>query len=78
MNNWNLLKSAAIKARNSSYSPYSNFKVGAAILTKSGKIYSGTNIENASYGLTICAEKNAIGAAILNGDHDIEAVAVCG
>ncbi len=58
------LKSAAIEVSKHSYSPYSNFSVGAAILTSSGHIVTGCNVENASYGLTICAERNAIFQAI--------------
>ncbi len=60
-----------------SYSPYSNFKVGAALLTDSGGVFTGTNVENASYGLTICAERNAVAAMISNaGASKIVAVAV--
>ena len=55
---------AAWKVRQNSYSPYSKFKVGSAILSASGKVYSGCNVENASYGGTICAERNAICQAI--------------
>jgi len=58
------------------YSPYSLFPVGAAVLTHSGKVFLGTNVENASYGLTICAERIAIGAAITAGSKDLKAVAV--
>ncbi len=58
-----LLKEA-MKARESSYSPYSKFKVGSALLTKKGNIFSGCNVENASYGLTICGERNAIFQAV--------------
>lgn len=54
----------AKKASENAYSPYSNFKVGAAVLLDNGKIYSGCNVENASYGLTICAERNAIFKAV--------------
>jgi cytidine deaminase len=56
--------SAARAAFKNAHAPYSNFKVGASILTESGKHYSGCNVENASYGLTICAERNAIFAAV--------------
>lgn len=57
----------AIIARGKSYSPYSKFAVGAAILTKDGKVFHGANIENAAYGLCLCAERNAIFHAMLNG-----------
>jgi cytidine deaminase len=59
-----------------SYSPYSHYAVGAAVLTNDGQIFSGTNIENASYGLTICAERIAVGNAVSAGNADIRAVAV--
>jgi cytidine deaminase len=58
------------------YSPYSQFQVGAAVLTDTGEIYSGCNVENASYGLTICAERNAIFQMVSAGSHRIMAVAV--
>ena len=58
---------AAIETQKNSWSPYSNFKVGAAILTTQGDIITGTNFENASYGVTICAERGAIGAAVKDG-----------
>ncbi|NMC62423.1 MAG: cytidine deaminase [SAR324 cluster bacterium] len=70
------LKDTARSASRSSYSPYSNFKVGAAVLTSKGKIYSGCNIENASYGLTNCAERTAIFKAVSEGESDILAVVV--
>lgn len=57
----------AKNARNLSYSPYSEFKVGAAVLCKDGKTFIGTNVENASYGLCMCAERNAIYNAMMNG-----------
>lgn len=62
-----------------SYSPYSHFAVGAALLTKDGKIYLGTNIENAAFGLSMCAERNAIFNAYVNGvcKEDIVALAIC-
>jgi cytidine deaminase len=69
------LVSAARSAAEFSYSPYSKFRVGAAVLA-GGKIYQGCNIENGSYGLTICAERVAIFAAIADGKRDIEALAV--
>ena len=69
---------AAIEAMKKSYSPYSNFTVGAALLTKDGKIYTGANIENASYTPTICAERNAIFTAVHQGERDFEAIAIVG
>src|SRR5208283_2236331 len=56
--------------------PYSKFKVGAAVLAKSGKIYTGCNVENASYSITLCAERSAISNAIANGEKEILAVGV--
>ncbi|HUS18253.1 MAG TPA: cytidine deaminase [Terriglobales bacterium] len=74
-----LLHSARTAMANA-YAPYSNFHVGAAILTGEGKVFTGCNVENASYGLTICAERNAIFAAVAAGDGkiklEIKAVAV--
>lgn len=70
------LCNSAEKAKEKSYSPYSKFRVGAALITKSGKIYSGCNVENSSYGLTICAERNAIFNAIANGERDFIAIAI--
>ena len=70
-----LLKTAKRIIENS-YSPYSGFKVAAALRTKSGKIYHGVNIENASYGLTICAERVAIFKAVSEGNRDIEELLV--
>jgi cytidine deaminase len=62
------LVEAAIAARERSYSPYSRFRVGAALLTNQGKVYTGCNIENAAYSPTICAERVAIGTAIAAGE----------
>ena len=70
------LLDAAQKTRENSYSPYSRFKVGAAVLTEDGSVFSGTNIENASYGLTVCAERNAIFAATCAGHRRIKALAL--
>ncbi len=66
----------ARKAQQNSYSPYSGFKVGAALLSKSGKIYTGTNIENSSYGLSICAERTALFNAVNDGQVEFTAIAV--
>ena len=66
----------AIEARQQSYSPYSNFAVGAALLSEDGTIYKGCNIENASYGLTNCAERTAIFKAISEGHRKFKALAV--
>ena len=72
----NLLEEAK-KASKNSYSPYSNFPVGACILLENGKTYSGCNIENASYGLSICAERNAIAKSITEGETSkITAIAI--
>lgn len=70
------LISHAQKAKEHSYSPHSNFRVGAAILTKDGKIFSGCNIENSSYSLTICAERTAIFKAISEGHRKFSAIAI--
>ncbi len=70
-----LVKSAA-DARERAYAPYSHYPVGAALLGKSGRIYTGCNVENASYGLTVCAERTAILKAISEGEHEFEAIAV--
>ena len=71
-----LLEAAAREASQKSYSPYSHFAVGAAILTGSGKVYSGCNVENASYGLTNCAERTAIFKAASEGERELVAVVV--
>ena len=68
----------AIKQLKFSYTPYSNFKVGAALLTKSGKIYTGCNIENASYTPTNCAERTAFFKAISEGVRDFQAICIVG
>lgn len=70
-----LIKKAK-KAMAAAYSPYSHFKVGAAVLAKSGKIYTGCNVENCSYGLTICAERVAIFNAISAGERGFDVIAI--
>jgi cytidine deaminase len=66
----------ALKARKNSYSPYSGFRVGAALLTRSGAIVTGCNIENSSYGLTICAERTALFKALSDGYSAFTAIAI--
>ncbi len=70
------LMEKAKEASEKSYSPYSGFAVGACVLTENEKIYTGCNFENASYGLSICAERNAIGSAIADGERKIKAIAI--
>ena len=70
------LVQSAMEARKRAYVPYSHYPVGAALLSKSGVIYQGTNIENAAYPVTICAERVAIFKAISEGDMELEAIAV--
>ena len=68
----------AKKAREMAYTPYSHFKVGAALVTKSGKIYYGCNVENASYPVTNCAERTAFFKAVSEGDREFEKIAIAG
>jgi len=74
--NYDILLEKAYDAMENAYVKYSNFKVGAALLTKSGKIYTGCNIENSSYSATICAERVALTKAISEGEREFEAIAV--
>lgn len=77
MDNKELIK-YAIGAQKKAYTPYSNFKVGAALLTKEGKVFTGCNIENAAYSPTICAERTAIAKAVSEGYLNFEKLAVVG
>ncbi len=67
---------AALDAQKRAYAPYSNFPVGAAIRTAGGKVYTGANVENASFGLTICAERVAAAAAVSAGDREFVTIAI--
>ena len=70
------LLTAAIDVRRQAYAPYSKFLVGAALLTDDDQIVTGCNVENASYGLTICAERNAVFAAVASGHRQFQAIAL--
>jgi cytidine deaminase len=71
------LVDAACEARRNSHSPYSDFRVGAALLGCSGTVYPGTNVENASIGLSICAERSAVCGAVSRGEKEFTAIAIC-
>lgn len=73
---WQVLVEEAIQARKRAYAPYSRFPVGAALLTASGKTFRGCNVENASTGLTVCAERVAVWKAISDGEREFAAIAV--
>lgn len=72
------LYDAAVKAKQNAYAPYSHFHVGSALRTKEGNIYSGCNVENSSYGVTICAERNAIFKMAGEGEREITDILVIG
>lgn len=73
---YDVLLKKAQEVSEKAYAKYSNFAVGACVLASSGKVYVGCNVENASYGLTICAERNAIANAVANGEKSILAIAI--
>lgn len=70
------LMQKAVEASKNAYAPYSKFAVGACILADSGQIYCGCNFENSSFGMTICAERNAAGSAVLYGERNFKAIAI--
>ncbi len=67
---------AALEARSQAYAPYSDFAVGAAVSSSDGQIFVGCNVENASYGLSVCAERNAIAVAVVKGARQLDSIAV--
>lgn len=76
--NYSELMEQAVRARELSYSPYSGYRVGAALLSKSGKVFCGCNVENAAYSPGICAERTAFVKAVSEGEREFEAIAVIG
>ena len=68
----------AVEVSENAYAPFSNFHVGAALLTEDGKVFTGVNIENSSYGATICAERTAMVKAISEGARDFQSIAIAG
>lgn len=72
------LRKAALEARHNAYVPYSRYRVGAALLTQEGRIYTGCNVENASYGAANCAERTAFFKAVSEGERDFAAIAIAG
>jgi cytidine deaminase len=73
---WSALEAGAFAARRAAYAPYSTYRVGAALLVASGRVFTGCNVENASYGLCLCAERNAIGQMVAAGERDPIALVV--
>jgi cytidine deaminase len=75
---WPSLFVVASQVQERAYAPYSNFKVGVALLARSGEVFAGCNVENASYGLTVCAERAAVATAVAAGQNEFIALAVVG
>jgi cytidine deaminase len=73
---WQTLREAALKARSRAYAPYSNYRVGAALLDVEGRVHAGANVENASYGLCLCAERSAFARAVADGAKAYRAILV--